>query len=378
MNSVDHVLVNAYLLSSGSTYRAAGIHQYIYNTFRHLSETSKYALTALVSNGEMPLEWTGNVIRRSPDGQSPLRRILTEQLADLPFLQSLNPTLYHGMGFVSPLLWKGTSVITIYDMSFIRFPATHSAARRIYLRWMTKAAARKASRILTISEHAKSEIVNLLGVHEDKIDVALPGVSLDFERPSDIEIKEFKRRENLPERYLLYLGTIESRKNLQTLLRAYAILPERPAVKLVLAGGAGWGIQEVDHLIQSLALDKDVLKTGYFDRSKQAYLYSGAEAFVFPSLYEGFGMPVLEAMACQTAVIASDSTSLPEIVGSEGILVPATDVNAWREAMTLLLRDSSRRTSLALQGKQRSLQFRWQETAHQTLASYAKALSHGS
>jgi glycosyltransferase involved in cell wall biosynthesis len=305
---------------------------------------------------------------------SPVFRILWEQMLAPLALSRLRPSLLHAMAFTSPLLWRGSTVVTILDMSFVRYPERLTASRRWYLTLFTRLSARRACRVIAISESGKAEIASLLGVDLARIDVALPGVSDDFQPIPRREVKMFRAEHGLPERFILYLGTLEPRKNLETLVRAFARLPQRSQVRLVLAGAKGWQIDPLFQLIEQLGIAQDVILPGYIAPQALPLWYASAEVFVFPSLYEGFGLPVLEAMACGTPVIVSNATSLPEIVGADGLQVDPEDVDAWREAIASLLESSSQRAGLAERGRARASQFSWDRTAEQTVSTYRTAL----
>jgi glycosyltransferase involved in cell wall biosynthesis len=277
------------------------------------------------------------------------------------------------MAFALPLAWAGPAVVTIFDLSFLRYPERLSASRRLYLREVTRLSAQRARRVIAISESGKAEISALLDVSPDKIDVAVPGVGPEFQPLPKAEIADFKRREQLPDRFILYVGTIEPRKNLDTLLHAYARLPQRKQVKLVLAGGIGWLADPILRLVEQLELQQDVIMPGYIPGDLLPMWYNAAESFVYPSLYEGFGLPLLEAMACGVPVIASNTTSLPEAVGTAGVLLPPMDRDMWVDRLADLL-DNPRPSE---QGRQRAKQFTWKRTAQQIVESYHRALNPG-
>ncbi|HEC22452.1 MAG TPA: glycosyltransferase family 1 protein, partial [Chloroflexi bacterium] len=272
-------------------------------------------------------------------------------------------------------LWPGPSVVTIFDLSFLRYPERLTAGRRLYLRLITAASARRARRVIAISESGREEITRLLGVPAPRVDVALPGVSPYFRPLPRQEVESFRARRGLPERIILYVGTLEPRKNLEMLIRAYARLPQRRTVKLALVGGKGWQFERIFALIEALGLEEDVLTPGYVPADELPMWYNSAEVFVYPSVYEGFGLPLLEAMACGLPVVASNTTSLPEAVGPDGLLLPPDDARAWTETLSGLLSDPAARSALAERGRQRARRFTWEQTARQVVASYRRALN---
>jgi len=375
MTTPTHIAINAHLLSGEAGYRSAGIHGHIANLLARLPEADpEMVYTVFVGEGNPPAHPALHIRRsRWPTQRAPVR-ILWEQVAAPLALARLRPALLHGMAFALPLLWRGPAIVTIHDLSFLRYPERLTAGRRAYLALITRLSARRARRIITVSQSGKDEIQALLDAPAEKIDVIHNGVGPEMRPPSPEAIRDFRARCDPPERYILYLGTLEPRKNLETLLRAYAQIPQRGAVKLVLAGGRGWMYDYVEALIEALDLSADVVLPGYLAGGLLPMWYHAADVFVYPSLYEGFGMPLLEAMACGAPVMASDASALPEVVGDAGLLVPPTDVDAWAEALTGLLDSPPRRDTLAAQGVARAAAFTWERAARLTVAAYRRAL----
>jgi glycosyltransferase involved in cell wall biosynthesis len=375
MSDHAHIALNAQLLSGEESYRSAGIHRYLLNTLVNLPKVDP-ALSFTVFTGKARLpdadRWT---VRRSrlPTGSAAGRIVWEQALAPLA-LARVRPDLLHGMAFALPLLWGGPSVVTIFDLSFLRYPDRLSTSRRLYLRLITRFSAHRAHRVLAISQSGKAEIAALLGVPSGKIDVAVPGVEPDFCPLPVRQVADFRVRYGLPGRFILYLGTLEPRKNLEILLRAYADLPQRGVVKLLLVGGKGWQTEPIFALIEQLGLADDVVTPGFVPRETLPLWYNASEVFVYPSVYEGFGLPLVEAMACGVPVVASNTTSLPEAVGQDGLLLPPDDVGAWSSALAALLDDAPARADLAARGQRRARQFTWERTARQTVLSYHRAL----
>jgi glycosyltransferase involved in cell wall biosynthesis len=376
MSSHAHIALNAQLLSGEESYRSAGIHRYLLNTLINLPKVDPaFSYTVFMGKAAGLPDADRWTVRRSrlPTG-SALGRIIWEQALAPLALARVRPDLLHGMAFALPLLWGGPSVVTIFDLSFLRYPARLSASRRLYLRLVTRFSARRARRVLAISQSGKAEIAALLAIPPEKIDVAVPGVESDFCPLPVRQVADFRLRYGLPGRFILYLGTLEPRKNLETLLRAYADLPQRGVVKLLLVGGKGWQTEPIFALIERLGLADEVVIPGFVPRETLPLWYNASEVFVYPSVYEGFGLPLVEAMACGVPVVASNTTSLPEAVGQDGLLLPPNDVGAWTDTLATLLDDASARADLAARGQQRARQFTWEQTARQTVASYRRAL----
>ena len=375
MPSRPHIALNAHLLSGEASYRSAGIHGYLYNTLACLPEVDpQLAYTVLAGRGQLPSKTDWQVRHSHLPTQNPLVRILWEQFVAPIELAHLQPDLLHGMAFAVPLLWSGPSVVTIFDLSFLRYPEHLGRARRLYLQAATRISARSARRIIAISKSGRHEISTLLGVPENRIDVAVPGVSDQFRPLESSEVATFRAQLNLPDRFIFYLGTLEPRKNLDTLLRAYAALPQRGEVKLVLAGGKGWQTEQIFALIEQLGITGDTLLPGYISGNDLPLWYNAAEIFAYPSVYEGFGIPVLEAMRCGVPVVVSNATSLPEAAGQDSILLPPFGVDAWRDALASLLTNRDKRVQLSEVGQIHAQSFTWHNTAHRLVESYRRAL----
>ncbi len=282
--------------------------------------------------------------------------------------------LFHFPNYVSGPVARGKVVTSVYDVSFLRYPQCASAQT---LRWLNRNLERtlkRADGIVTISEFSKTEIVEVLGVPARKVIVVYPGVSEAFRRPApEAEIARVRRRYGLPDSYLLAVGTLEPRKNLATLVRAFSI--ERAFFRsrrcgLVLAGARGWKTGPLFDEIGRLNLRGDVVATGYVDDRDLPALYQGAEMLVFPSLYEGFGMPLLEAMASGLPVVASDTSSHREVLGEAAVFVSPRDPESLARAVKELLLDQAQRRALAASGISRSALFTWETCARSMKEAY--------
>lgn len=373
-----HIGINAHLLSEQASYRRAGIHGYIANTLRCLPDADP-DLRYTVFVGEAAPEAADRMrVRRSrlPTGWPPAR-ILWEQAA-LPW-QLGGLDLLHGMAFVTPVLSRCPTVVTIYDLSFVRYPDRLSTARRLYLQRLTGYSARHARRVIAISESTARDIEALLGIPRERIDVAVPGVQERFQPLPAVEVAAFRERQGLPARFLLYLGTLEPRKNLTVLLYAYARLPEalRREAPLILVGGKGWGLNELRATIVQLGLEQHVRLEGYAPDDDLPLWYNAATAFVYPSVYEGWGMPVVEALACGTPAIVSAASSLPEAVGDGGLALPPHDIDGWAQALEHALTNTGWRTAAAERGLVHAAAFTWEQTARVHAACYRRALATG-
>ena len=271
---------------------------------------------------------------------------------------------------------KGRRATIVHDMTYKAFPETVNQKTRLMLEANMKKAVSRADVIFTVSKFSKEEIVKYLDVDPRKIVVFYNGVDLQTYR-TDLDpeaVAEAKRRAGLPEDYLLYLGTLEPRKNIERLIGAYAqvkaVRPDLP--KLVLAGRKGWMYDTIFARVEALGLAEDVIFTGYVEKEDVPLLMAGAQVFLFPSLYEGFGMPPLEAMACGTPVLTSSVSSLPEVVGDCAVTVDPFSEEAIAEGLLRLTDDEALRRDLSVRGAKRAARFTWEHSAERACRVFEK------
>ena len=380
--AVIHVGLNAHLLSRQAGYRSAGIHSYIHQLIQHLPEADK-DLRAIVFTGRSRREeWgvsdaLGWRASRWPTHR-PWVRIAWEQLLQPWALRRAGVQLLHAMAFVSPLAAPVPTVITVHDLSFLRFPERFRPANRLYLSTMTRLSCRRARRIIAVSQATADQVVQLLGVPAERIDVVPHGVQHAHFCPlPPSQVAALSREKGLPERFVLFLGTLEPRKNLITLIEAFARTEAmRQGYKLVIAGGKGWYYGEIFTHVERLGLERSILFPGFVPADELSLWYNAATVFVYPSLYEGFGMPLLEAMACGTPVIGSQASCMPEVVGDAGLLVSPHDVAGLVGSLDQLLADADLRADLSQRGRTRAATFTWEAAAQATVASYRQALEN--
>jgi glycosyltransferase involved in cell wall biosynthesis len=271
--------------------------------------------------------------------------------------------------------------ITIHDLACYAIPEITKADSYTpldYLRKIWKKAANDADCIITVSESIKIDLIRYLKISPKKIDVVYEGVQEKFRPVTDKAILEaFRRNNNLPKKFILFLGRLALIKNVGRLIEAFNILKINHGIehKLVICGKG----DQFDYLSKTtsrLKMQNDVIFTGYYKDEKLVYLYNLADAFVFPSLYEGFGLPPLEAMACGIPVIASNVSAIPEVVGNAGILIDPYDISALAEAMYKVISDENLRMEMRTKGLNQIKRFDWAKTARDTLAVYRKTLSN--
>lgn len=264
------------------------------------------------------------------------------------------------------------AVVTVHDLGYLAFPQAHPFGARLYLDLSTRWNAHVAAHVIADSQATKDDLARHYAVATNKITVAYPGRDENLRRVDDPSIvQDVKRRYGIAGEYLLYLGTLQPRKNLVRLVQAFSTLYSPPSTlhaqpstpKLVLAGHKGWLYDQVLAEVKRLGLEACVLFPGRVAEEDKAALLSGAAALVFPSLYEGFGLPVLEAMQCGTPVICSNTSSLPEVAGDAALLVDPLDVNALAQAMRQVVQDADLRQGLVERGYAQAQRFSWQVCA---------------
>jgi glycosyltransferase involved in cell wall biosynthesis len=265
-----------------------------------------------------------------------------------------------------PFVFPGRAVATVHDLGYRFFPEAHPAFERRCLELTTYTTARRATRLLADSEAARRDLVEQYGVDSARIDVVYPGVE-GLQRATADQIAAVRARYGLPERYMLFLGTLQPRKNIRRLVEAFTCFARSGGdVALVLAGKRGWLVDDVLAQVQRDKRDKVVI-TGYVADEDITALYSGALALVFPSLYEGFGFPVLESMHCGTPVLCANTSSLPELAGDAALLVDPLDTQAIAAGMARLAGDPALRADLVQRGYRQAARFTWRSAAEMTM-----------
>ncbi|HRF48507.1 MAG TPA: glycosyltransferase family 1 protein [Anaerolineales bacterium] len=371
---MPHIALSALLMDGRASYRSAGIHQYIYNALTTLAaEPEDFTYTAFTRPGAARIAGLRNVA--APVGGR-LRRIAWEQLSQPGAIARLQPKvdLVHGLAFSLPLLSRLPAVVTVYDLSFLRLPDRFPTTQRLYLSAITRLSCRHARRVIAISEATRRDVAERLGVPAARIDLAYPGVDARFKRLPTAEVESFRARQGLPARFVLYLGTLEPRKNLPTLVQAFAQARRiQPDLHLVLAGARGWWYHSLLRMISDLNLGDRIHLPGFVPADDLPLWYNAAAAFAYPSTFEGFGLPVAEALACGTPTVTSDSSSLPESGGAVAARIPVEDVDALTRALLAALSpDEAERTRTA--GPAHAARFTWNATAAAFRASYRAAL----
>jgi glycosyltransferase involved in cell wall biosynthesis len=284
------------------------------------------------------------------------------------------PDLFFTPAHVIPWSYRGPAAATVHDLGYHHFPEAHPRRQLACLRWSTGHNGRRAHIILADSEATKADLIRLDGVPADKITVVYPGAPPDLQPVTDDGmLTAVAQKYGIAPPYLLYLGTLQPRKNLARLVAAYANLLQ-PAPQLVLAGQMGWLAEPIVAAIQAspTVVQERIILPGFVNEADKAALLSGATAVVYPSLYEGFGFPVLEAQLCGTAVLCANTSSLPEVAGDAALLVDPLDTAALTAALQRLIMDSDLRQRLIAQGQTNAARFTWETAARQALAAFRR------
>lgn len=375
------VAINAHLVSFGQTYRNAGVSRYTYTLLDGLSRTDtdqRYAVFVNRAESGTPaasqLTASGRIelVPGPWATKRPAQRVLWEQTTLPEELRSRHIDVFHSPVNVLPLRLPCASVVTVLDLAFVFYPQYFRPARRIYQRTFTSSSARRATLVVTIAQSTKRELVERFHTPEERIRVIYPAIDADYQPERDPQrLAEFRARHDLPEHYLLFLGTLEPRKNLATLVEAYARLRalDESAPQLVLAGAKGWYYESLFERVRTLGLERHITFAGYVSRDEQPLWYAGADLFIYPSVYEGFGLPIAEALACGTPTITSNVSSMPEAGGPVAVQVDPNDPEGLAHAMRRVLADPMAHERVLIEGPSWTRRF----TAERMVAEYIDA-----
>ncbi len=381
-----HIGIDAQLLSGEESYRAAGVSNYSRRLLIELGRLAEeravdHRFTAFINAAEFACPGVELAVSGLPLHRPPVR-ILWEQTLLRRELKRREIDLLHGLVNVLPLGGPARGVVTVHDLSFVRMPEKLPAAKRLYLQRFSRASVDRAAQIIAVSRQTADDLIRYFDAPAEKITVIHNGVGQEFTPGDPAACAEFRRAKGLPDRFLLYVGTLEPRKNLPLLIRAYArwVETSRTAddVTLVLVGAKGWFYDEIFQLVQELALEDRVRFPGYAPDAELPSWYQAATGFVYPSLMEGFGLPLLEAMACGAPVLCSAALSLQEVAGDAALTVPLSDetkseaIAALVDGLERLMNDAGLRQALRQRGLARAARFSWRKTALETARVYAR------
>lgn len=306
---------------------------------------------------------------------SRISRIAWEQMQLPALARQHRLDVLHSPHYTMPLTKPCPSVVTLHDMTFSLYPELHLWYKRLFFNSMIPLAVRRADALIAVSASTRADTIRLLHAAPEKIFSIPYGIDPAFHPiAAAATLSGTRAKYHLPEKFVLYVGNLEPRKNLPALVRAFAsIAASHRDTKLVLAGSRGWKDAPVFAAVNKLGLTDVVLFPGFIPQADLPAVYSLARAFVYPSLYEGFGLPVLEAMACGLPVITSNLSSLPEIVEDAGILIDPRSERELADALRQILTDGALHERLASRGLKRAAKFSWERTARETLAVYQRA-----
>ena len=370
-----HIAIDAHSVGN----QLAGNETYAVNLIEALAEVDQSNQYTLYVTRQSAIDrfanrWPNFKIKRMVP-HTPLVRIPVTLSAEL----RRNPVDVLHVQYTAPPLAPCSVVATIHDLSFEHLPETFNRRSRAQLRLTVRRTARKAAQILTLSEFSRRDIVDTYRIAPDRVSVTPAAAPSHFKAIEDeTELRKIREIYGIERDYILSVSSIQPRKNLIRLIEAYSCLrglrPEGKLPQLILVGKRGWLDNETFRAAQRHSANNDIAFTGYVAENDLSALYSGATCFVYPSFFEGFGLPVLEAMQCGAPVIAGNRTSIPEVVGKAGLLFDPFDTNSLVQALTRMLDDSEYRAALRIQGLERAREFDWKQTARMTLQAYQKAV----
>ena len=289
-------------------------------------------------------------------------------------LTSPPPDLVHYPANFGSFMGREPFVVTVHDLSFMRHPEWFRWSRALYYRNAARRSVHRARRVIVDSEATATDVKKFLGIDAKKIDVIPLGLDASWHQAEEDSITRVRQQYALPEQYFLYAGTLEPRKNVPRILSAWDRIAGETSRDLVLAGRVGWKAEAIEKALAQVRYPERVHRPGFVDDGDLPAVMSGAATFVWPSLFEGFGLPPLEAMACGTPVISSNSSSIPEVTGDAALLVDPESVDALAEAMRALSDSPALAKELSEKGLARVRPFTWTRTARMTLETYRRVL----
>lgn len=358
-------------IEANSYYKnTAGSGVFTRNIIDELKKFDNEARVFLFANNrhsEMDITKKKNIFRRIYNGIYDI--FWMQVLLPIKLKQNKIDVLYCP-AYLGPIFAPCPVVLTLFDMNYKRYPQTCDFMFRKYLQFLLPITKKSAKKIITISEFSKSEIVSLLNIDPSKIEIILLGAHEKFRcNKNQIEIEKVKTKYGISGDFILTVGTLEPRKNMAKLVDAFNIIKKDLNIKhkLVICGGKGWYYDNIFTTIKDNGLEKEIVFTGYVDDEDLPVLYSAADIFAFPSIYEGFGLPVLEAMSCGCPVVASNTSSIPEVTGDAAVLVTPFDSNDIAKGLLQVINNMDFKNELIKKGLERSKIFSWHSAAKKLL-----------
>ncbi|MDT8716158.1 glycosyltransferase family 4 protein [Clostridium sp. 19966] len=367
MKNLKDIIIDARMV----THQLHGIGRYTYELIKRVSSTSELNLKLLVNDVNLGKEIFGEfknvefIVMKS-------KFISLQEQIELPRVinRYKGKAIFHSPSFVGSPFIKINTIMTIHDLNHLRFPQFYSPFHKYYYKFIVKTSARKTAKLLTGSEFAKDELLEWLECDESKIVVAYDGIDKRFSLIEDKDkLESVRKKYKLPDRFILYIGNQKPHKNVETIISSMKYIDE---VKFVINGK---GNESINKAISDNKVEDKILKIGFVDEEDLPYVYNLATVFTFPSLYEGFGLPPLEAMACGCPTVVSNTSSLPEVVGEAALKVEAKDDKAFADAINQLLTDEKLRENLIQSGMERVKKFSWDKMVEDTIKVYMEAMN---
>ncbi|OBY76953.1 hypothetical protein BBG47_24270 [Paenibacillus sp. KS1] len=364
----------------------SGIGRYTLNLYYYLAAHQDLEITLgfnrIAKNlqlNELPSGISENQVVNNRYPYKAIRKLLKPNLLyRLPFdfTHKVKYDVFHGTNFTYMPIQRGKQVVSIHDLAFMKYPQTTS--KKIYnhhMKWVPYCA-QNADHIITISEATKIDITQILSIHPDKITVTPLAAEKQFAPMTESAYQHIYNKYQLPEEYILFVGTIEARKNLLTLVKAYHYLINHYEInyKLVVVGARGWKTSSLFQYVQEHQLQEHIIFTGYIDDVDLPAIYNGAKLLTMPSWYEGFGLPLIEAMRCGIPVIGSNTSSIPEVIGEQGLLCDPNQPEEWAENIHMVMDNASTRRTWSDYSLRRASLFTWEHTAEMTAKVYRNLL----
>ncbi|MDQ6879993.1 MAG: glycosyltransferase family 4 protein [Candidatus Dormibacteraeota bacterium] len=355
--------------------RFSGVVRYTHDLIGALAATLDCDLSVFVTQADDGLDATAIHRIRAPfPTPNEYARALWEQTIVPVEVHKLNPDVYHSPNYMLPIALRCPAVVTVHDLTFLD-AEVHRLRSHLYLSLMTAIAVQKAARIICVSSHTRDRLIDHFPAVAPRTRVIGEGVSAPFRPQSRQAVERFIARHRIVDPYVLFVGTIEPRKNLARLIRAFESAVELSGSRhqLIIVGTRGWKDAPVQAAYHASTVRDRIRFIGYVPDEELPAAYSGAQIFAYPSLCEGFGLPPLEAMACGTPVLTSNVSSLPEVVGSAALTVDPLDESALAGGLVRLMTEPVTRKAFAEAGLMRAEAFRWDRVASKTFAVYQEA-----
>ena len=374
------ILINGLLLNNNFS----GVQYYTENLIKALGSIEKAEIKydVLLSNiyeGKIQSNQIVNKINCGFDTTNRIRRIFFENFKLQNYYKNKHYHLYHSPSYILPYNWGYPSVLTIHDLIALDFPEFCRSESAKYFDFFLPRSIKKANCIIAVSNKVKEDIIKHFRIDPDKINVIYHGIADTFLKIEAIDkLSRVKKLYHLPDNYILFVGNIEPKKNLERLICAFKLLRNTHKLdhKLVIAGKKGWKYNTVFRTIEELEISDKVIFTGYVPEEDLPVIYSMSDLFVFPSLYEGFGIPPLEAMACEVPVLVSNKGALPEVTGGKCLQIDPYNVGEIAEGMYKLLTDIELRDRSIQQGKEWVKHFSWEKAAIETYMVYKQTIQN--